>query len=400
MKLAQDHNVEFISIKENFDTTSAMGKAMVRIAMIFAQLEREQNSERVLDIMTYRAARGLFNGGIPSYGYVSANKELIPYPKEKQIVEFIFNKFIQIKSITEIARFLNESDMLYRHSKLWDKRCVSRILQNPIYTGKVFWKGELYEGIHQPIITNQVFEETQAIFRKRKCLWEKSSIRAMLQKLLYCGYCGSPMSPTYALNKIKKRYYYYACTSTRSAEKGTSKCRYKYAAFNTLEPKLIQLLLSLPEEYHLKPIELKVHRHNETIQQKQTELQAQITTAEAQQTAIKTKKEKYLDSLITRPFRSTERQLISAKIQELDQEEKQIKSQLYKLHFDHTQTTDEQVNLTDLKQTLITFKANHETYTHDQLKEFLATHIKEITYHPEKLAIHFNGLPWSLDFSV
>ena len=103
MRLAQEHNVEFISIKESFDTTSAMGKAMLRIAMIFAQLEREQTSERVTDTMTYRASQGLFNGGIPSYGYTNANKELIPYPKERQIVELIFEQFLNNKSTTQTA---------------------------------------------------------------------------------------------------------------------------------------------------------------------------------------------------------------------------------------------------------------------------------------------------------
>ncbi|MDD4804893.1 MAG: recombinase family protein, partial [Candidatus Pacebacteria bacterium] len=69
MKLMQQKDVEFISLKENFDTTNAMGKAMLRVALVFAQLEREQTSERIVDVMHHRASQGLFNGGRRIYGY-------------------------------------------------------------------------------------------------------------------------------------------------------------------------------------------------------------------------------------------------------------------------------------------------------------------------------------------
>lgn len=59
----QEHNVEFISIKESFDTTTAMGKAMLLVALVFAQLEREQTAERITDVMDYRASLGLQKGG-------------------------------------------------------------------------------------------------------------------------------------------------------------------------------------------------------------------------------------------------------------------------------------------------------------------------------------------------
>ncbi len=69
MVTLQTHEVDFISLREQFDTTTAMGKAMLRVALVFAQLEREQNSERVSDVMTYRASLGLHNGGYPPFGY-------------------------------------------------------------------------------------------------------------------------------------------------------------------------------------------------------------------------------------------------------------------------------------------------------------------------------------------
>ena len=74
MRLMNENDVEFISIKENFDTTTAMGKAMLRVALVFAQLEREQTSERLSDVMNYRATQGLFNGGFRPFGYAIVEK--------------------------------------------------------------------------------------------------------------------------------------------------------------------------------------------------------------------------------------------------------------------------------------------------------------------------------------
>ena len=71
MNLMNENDVEFISIKENFDTTTAMGKAMLRVALVFAQLEREQTSERIADVMGHRASQGIYNGGIRPLGYTA-----------------------------------------------------------------------------------------------------------------------------------------------------------------------------------------------------------------------------------------------------------------------------------------------------------------------------------------
>lgn len=103
MRTAQDNEVEFISLKENFDTTNAMGKAMLRVALVFAQLEREQTSERVTDVMTFRAEQGLYNGGNIPYGYDLINKELVPHKQDKKIVERLFDKFIETKSTAMVA---------------------------------------------------------------------------------------------------------------------------------------------------------------------------------------------------------------------------------------------------------------------------------------------------------
>ena len=124
MTSLQEKEVEFISLRENFDTTTAMGKAMLRIALVFAQLEREQTSERLRDVFSFRASQGQFNGGIRPYGYTTVNKELIPSLKEKQVIEIMMTKFLEMKSTTEVARYLNETGHRTRSGKQWGKRKI------------------------------------------------------------------------------------------------------------------------------------------------------------------------------------------------------------------------------------------------------------------------------------
>ncbi len=396
MKLAQENNVEFISIKDSFDTTTALGKAMLRIAMIFAQLEREQTSERLIDVFAFRASQGLYNGGVRPFGYTNINKELVPYIKERQMVETIFNQFLQTKSTTETAKFLNETGQRDRGNKLWDKRKIHKILQNPIYLGKVKWNGEIFQGIHQPIVSEKQFLLAQEIFKKRRYITDKNKTFSILQGRLLCGGCGSPMTPSHSLNRHRQKYFYYRCTSTYSAEKKTSKCKVKYVPFKKIETQVTDYILTLPTEQNFNFVENKILKHNQAIQAEKEIIKQEQTNFGIKQQETKAKKEKYLDTLISSPFLSSERKIINDKITELELEEKQIQGQIYKTQFEHTQKTQDLIDLTEFKKVIIHFKSEYETFTQNELKIAISELIKTITYHPDTLQIHFRLLPWSI----
>lgn len=401
MKIAQQHNVEFISLKENFDTTNAMGKAMLRVALVFAQLEREQTSERISDVMGYRAEQGLYNGGITPYGYDSINKELSPHKQEKKIVELIFNKVIESKSTIEVARFLNEMGYRNRSGQLWDCRRINNILQNSVYKGIVRWGKKLYQGIHQPIISDKKFEEARYILNRNKYISKNNKTNAILQRILFCGDCHCPMSPSHSLNRNKQKYFYYRCTKTNNTT-GTkqSKCKFKYTSFNAIEERVINLMLSLSQEQSFKLLENQILKHNQTIERQLQYIKNELIMLERKLETIKEKKEHYLDSLISLKFLSSERQRINEKLEELDTEEKQAKANLYKQQFELSQKTDERIDLTDFKERLVSFKKDYESFSRTQLKEYLITTIQEIIYYPEKLTVHFRLLPWPVDFEA
>jgi len=395
MNLMNENDVEFISIKENFDTTTAMGKAMLRVALVFAQLEREQTSERIADVMGHRASQGLFNGGRRIFGYSIVEKELVPYPKEKQIVEIIFAKFLETRSTSAVMHHLNDNGFKYRDGKLWDERQIQKMLQQKGYIGKVNWGGKVHEGVHQPIISFKTFESVQAIFQGKTYARTGNTTHALLNKRIFCSVCGSPLAPSHTVNRHKVKYLYYRCTGSKNINK---KCSEPHFSLLKLEERIVEIILSLSDETHFPLIENKLLKHNDHIQAKIAEHESSVLHLDTKLSQLKTKKEKYLDSLLSSRFLNKERDLIHAKLSELEIEEKQIKSAILKQQLHVLQTKEEILNIVSIKQQLIGYRTSYPFNDNHVHKQRLAEIIKMIHCSKHTIEIHFNLLPWEERF--
>jgi site-specific DNA recombinase len=138
-------DVDFISLKENFDTSSPMGRAMMMITSVFAQLERETIVERVRDNMIDRAKLGKWNGGPVPLGYTAISEtirennkikkasRLVIEENEASIVKFIFNKYMELRSIRGTALELNRLGYKTKKGASWNPNQVQRMLKNALY---------------------------------------------------------------------------------------------------------------------------------------------------------------------------------------------------------------------------------------------------------------------------
>jgi len=236
-KVFEEKNVDMISLQENFDTSTAIGRSVIRIVLIFAQLEREQTSERTIDVMAYRAKLGLFNGGYPRLGYDidSENKGLIPCESEIPAIKELFSTYVKLGSLSETAMAMNERGFrlkswttrqgIARGGERFQKTNVSRILNDPVYIGKVRYKGSVYDGQHQAIISNELFNAVQGILQANnitKSGYRQAENTFLLKGLIRCGSCKTAMAPSYAIKKGKK-YFYYRCNVDN--DKSKTKCR-------------------------------------------------------------------------------------------------------------------------------------------------------------------------------
>lgn len=142
-EILQEHHVEFVSVNENFDTSTPMGRAMLHIIMVFAQLERETTAERVRDNYYRRVTLGAWPGGPAPYGYSTGQAHnhdgqkiatLIPNDKA-EIVLNIYQEYGENEdmSLRLLAKKLINAGILGPAGKHWDSASVSRILHNPTY---------------------------------------------------------------------------------------------------------------------------------------------------------------------------------------------------------------------------------------------------------------------------
>jgi hypothetical protein len=216
--------------------------------LTFAQFERELASERIRDKCAQRAQRGLYNGGRPPFGYRKEQGKLVVDPGKAHTVRFMFEKFIETRSAYQVTLALRD--------KWHDRRLLDsfplRVLRNPAVTGKVVYKGKVMPGVHEPIISEEVFNHAQAIFAEEAKKERKPSStyhNLPYAGIIECQECGSRMTPTHT-DKVNgegtRRYYYYRCTSTN--HKGWNACGTRQINAARLENMIDQNLIRLSRD--------------------------------------------------------------------------------------------------------------------------------------------------------
>ena len=131
------YNVTFISKNEQFDTSTAMGEAMLKIILVFAELERKLTAERVFAVMMSRAEKGLWNGATVPLGFIWDEETKFPkiYEPEAKVVQYVYDLYEKIRSTTKVAKQLNTEGVKTKRNGTWTARTVGSILTNPFYIG-------------------------------------------------------------------------------------------------------------------------------------------------------------------------------------------------------------------------------------------------------------------------
>ncbi|MFP3017257.1 MAG: recombinase family protein, partial [Wolbachia sp.] len=204
------HRVNFVAVTQIFDNNTPMGKFVQTVLSGAAQLEREMIVERVKNKIATSKEQGLWMGETVPFGYDVKDKELIINEKEAKTVKHIFERYLELKSMAELARELNNQG--YRtKSDIFKKATVRRIITNPIYLGKIRHYEKQYEGKHEAIIEEEKWQKAQELIKNqpyRKAKYEE----ALLRGIIKCKSCSVNMTLTYS-KKENKRYRYYICNN-------------------------------------------------------------------------------------------------------------------------------------------------------------------------------------------
>lgn len=203
------HGADFVSINENFDTSTPFGRAMIGILSVFAQLEKDQITERFTMGRIGRSKAGYYHGGShPPTGYDYKDGLLVVNEYEAIQIREMFARFISGKSVNSISRYLSA-----HYATRWNPGKVLNALRNTVYIGKVHFRKKDYDGIHQPLISMEDFQTAARLLDSaserelKKTNAQKTPFRAgfLLSGLVYCGRCGARYSANHGYYKCYSR---------------------------------------------------------------------------------------------------------------------------------------------------------------------------------------------------
>jgi DNA invertase Pin-like site-specific DNA recombinase len=232
-----DAGVSFVSVTQQFNTTTSMGRLTLNVLLSFAQFEREVISERIRDKVAQSKAKGIWMGGPVPLGYDLGDRELLVNPTEAELVREIFELYLEKGSVRALKAELDGKGMRSktRHQKngrLTGGGPFSRghlycLLANPIYIGKLPHKGKLHDGKHEAIIDKDLWERVQAQLRSNKRGTEKPSAR---HPSLLAGRIetsdGQRLIPSHAVKQGRRYRYYIEQRLVQDEGVGTKGVRY------------------------------------------------------------------------------------------------------------------------------------------------------------------------------
>lgn len=249
-KIFERHNVSFVSVTQQIDTSNAAGRMMLNILMSFAQFEREMTSDRIRDKIYATRKKGLWSGGMIPFGYKTVDKRLVPDPVTAPIVRHVFARYAESASAKLVASDLQKKfgPRTFGSKKggdtTWRMMHVYRILRNPVYKGELLHRatGEVFHGLHEPLVDAALWEDCRRILDESAGL-QPSAHRetvAILKGLVRCGHCGGAMAPVFTVKRKGLRYSYYRCVS--STKVADSECPLRGVSGELLERQVVAQL--------------------------------------------------------------------------------------------------------------------------------------------------------------
>jgi site-specific DNA recombinase len=213
------YNVTFVSVTQQFNTTTSMGRLTLNILLSFAQFEREVIGERIRDKFAASRKKGLWMGGWPPLGYEVENRRLVVVEREATLVRRIFDRFAKTGSALTLARELNAAGQVTkerecangpRGGRPWTKGAVYKVLANRIYLGEAVHKGVAYPGEHAAIVDQRTWDKAHAVMAEpahRRGAATRAQVPALLRGLIF-GPNGRPMSPSHTRRRGRIYRYY------------------------------------------------------------------------------------------------------------------------------------------------------------------------------------------------
>ncbi len=299
-ELLDQHDVALVSVTQKIDTSTPMGRFFRDLLMLFAQFEREMIAERTYEKMAEQARQGKWSGGRPILGYDLEGKTLVVNRDEAKIVEAIFDKYLELASISRTTRWANLKGYRTKHvsckngrefkPREFTRADIQRMLSNITYIGKVRFDDVEYDGEQEGFIPESKFIQVQELLAAKKDKPRRGDQHqrdTLLLGLVRCGFCGGAYTSSFVNKKnkngTKRRYYYYKCTT--KSRRDAAACQGADLRATLIDEAFVQYFRDLAREPDkleavLKAAEAASKEGCGELEAERAELSRQLATAE------------------------------------------------------------------------------------------------------------------------
>ena len=220
VELFDAHQVSFVSVTQAFNTTTSMGRLTLNVLLSFAQFEREVTGERIRDKIAASKRKGIWMGGVVPLGYRVENRALHVVEEHAAFIRDLFRRYLEIGSVVRLKAVLDHEDarLPFRTDGtgktigggLISRGHLYKILSNPIYVGRLTHKGQVHEGLHDPIVDQETWDRVQRLLAEHHA--QRTAGNCQNSDALLAGKLfddrGNRMSPSHAA-KGGRRWRYY-----------------------------------------------------------------------------------------------------------------------------------------------------------------------------------------------
>lgn len=443
----------FICIKEQFDTSTSMGRAMMNIAAVFAQLERETIAERIRDNLILLARTGRWLGGVTPLGYIGEKTEIVDsegkkrsayklkqVPAEVKTVKLIFEKFLEFQSMTKVATWLIQHDIKTREGCEFRLRAVKDILKNPVYciadkavieyfselgssvcfelsetdgkrgimpfrrsaqSGKQQHRTAPDEwiialGKHAGIISSDIWLKAQSLIGENAHKTFYRPVRnevSIFSGLVRCANCGSIMRPRVNSNKRRDpdgtQTFTYMCEFKERSRK--SKCDMKNVNGNVLDKLICDEILKFnqPRSAVGKQLDQLMKQSNDSAESNSERLAELRNQVSAKQKMISN----LMDALAKSEDSSAMLAYTTKEVERLDQEIKALQNEINELSFIGDENTERQKQIENILKSFERFKDCFDTLTVVEKRDYMRQVIDRIEWDGTNAHIFIKAAP-------
>src|SRR6201994_4477468 len=229
IQVFDSRHVSFVSVTQQFNTTSSMGRLTLNVLLSFAQFEREVTGERIRDKIAASKRKGIWMGGVVPLGYRVENRALHVVEEHAVFVRDLYRRYLEVGSVVRLKALLDLDDARSplrtdgtgktRGGGLISRGHLYKILSNPIYLGRLTHKGQVHHGLHDPIVDQETWDRVQLLLAEhaQRTGGNSQNSGALLAGKLFDDR-GNRMSPSHAA-KGGRRWRYYVSQAVLQGRK-------------------------------------------------------------------------------------------------------------------------------------------------------------------------------------